>query len=166
LNTDSKERVDHDMEIFESLIDAKLHGQQLAKEGHTPSIYQRNHREFILLNSRELPPQDCWPFLKWVGRDIQLTEDSEWIPILAQLDSLIRAKEACALFHLLGHEPVIVEYRNLGIFDIFLRESDIPQGAWIVLDMEDDCSIFEIQPPPFLYDEDEEVEFEIALQVE
>ncbi|MFX1485390.1 MAG: hypothetical protein ACFFCP_19630 [Promethearchaeota archaeon] len=154
------------MEIFESLIDAKLHGQQLAKEGHTPSIYQRSHREFILLNNRELPPQDCWPFLKWVGRNIHLAEDSEWIPILAQLDSLVRAKEACALFHLLGHEPVIVEYRDLGIFDIFLRESDIPQGAWIVLDIDDDCDLFEIQPPPFLYDEEDDIEFEITLQPE
>ncbi|MFW9848101.1 MAG: hypothetical protein ACFFF4_03115 [Candidatus Thorarchaeota archaeon] len=153
------------MEVYESLIDAKLHGQQLAKEGKTPSIYQRDHREFILLNNRESPPPRAFPFLKWVGRDIHLTEESEWIPILTQLNSLIRAKEACALFYLLGHEPVIVEYRNLGIFDIFLREDDIPRDAWIVVETDEDCSLFEIQPPPFLYDEDDD-EFEIAIQTE
>ncbi len=164
--TGSKERVDHDMEVFESLIEAKVHGQQMAKEGQKPSIYQRDHREFILLNNREIPPKRAYPFLKWVGRDIRLTEDSEWVPIMTQLDSLIRAKEACALFYLLGHDPIIVEYRNLGIFDIFLREIDIPQGAWIVLDMDDDYDLLEIQPPPFVYYEDEDVDFEVVMQTE
>ena len=154
------------MEVFESLLDAKVHGQQMAKEGQTPSIYQRDHREFILLNNKEIPEKGCYPFLKWVGRDIRLTEDSEWVPILAQLDSFIRAKEACALFYLLGHDPIIVEYRNLGTFDIFLREADIPQGAWIVLDTDDDHGLLEIQSPPFFYDEEDDVEFEVLMQAE
>jgi len=154
------------MKIFESLISAKKHGQQLAKEGQVPSIYQRNHCEFILATNKEIPPPGAFPFMKWVGRDILLTDESEWVPILAQLDSLIRAKEACALFYLLGHDPIIVEYRSVGIYDIFLRECDIPQGAWTVVDADDDHNMFEIQQPPLFYNEDDAAEFEVPLHTE
>jgi len=159
-----KERDEHDMEIFESLISAKQHGIELAKLGRTPSIYQRDHREFILLANRETPPPRAYPFLKWVGKDLK-DEDSEWIPILSKLDSLDQAKEACALFYLLGFQPIIVEFSTLGIYDIFLRESDIPSGAWMVLDVDEDDDLFELHPPPFFYDEDEdETEFEVVLE--
>lgn len=151
------------MEIFESLITAKEHGQQLAKQGRFPSIYQRDHREFILLANRETPPPRAFPFLKWAGNDLKAVDDSGWIPILTKLDSLNQAKEACALFHLLGHQPIIVEFGALGIYDIFLREFDIPSGAWMVIDTDDD-DLFEIQPPPFYYDEDEDFDFEIPVQ--
>lgn len=104
--------------------------------------------------------------MKWVGKDILLTDESEWIPILAKLDTVIRAKEACALFYLLGHDPIIVEYPALGVFDIFLRECDIPQGAWTVGDTDDDFGMFELQPPPLFYNEDDAVEFEIPLHNE
>ncbi|MDF1537572.1 MAG: hypothetical protein P1Q69_01540 [Candidatus Thorarchaeota archaeon] len=154
------------MKIFESLISAKKHGQQLAKEGQVPSIYQRNHCEFVLTTTREIPPLGAFPFMKWVGRDILLTDESEWVPILAQLDSLARAKEACALLYLLGHDPIIVEYRSIGTYDIFLRECDIPQGAWIVSDTDDDYCMFELQQPPLFYDEDDAVEFEVLMRTE
>ncbi|MFW9908859.1 MAG: hypothetical protein ACFFEF_09815 [Candidatus Thorarchaeota archaeon] len=161
-------RVEHEMEIFESLISAKKHGTQLAKEGHTPSIYIRDHREFILVANRELPPPGAMPFLKWVGKDYQFgDEDSEWIPILTRLDNFIRAKEACALFYLLGHNPIIVEYRSLGIFDLFLRESDIPQDAWVVTDEDEDYDMLELHPPPIYYEDDEDLlEFEVPLNKE
>ena len=151
------------MEIFESLISAKEQGHQLAKQGRSPSIYQRDHREFILLANRETPPLGAYPFLKWVGKNPRDADESEWIPILAKLDSLNRAKEACALFYLLGYEPIIVEFNLLGIFDIFLRESDIPLGAWIVLETDDDDYLLEIQQPPLFYDEEDESEFEIVF---
>jgi len=151
------------MEIFETLITAKECGQELAKLGRTPSIYQRDYREFILLASRETPPPRAFPFMKWVGKDLEYPEDTGWIPILSKLDSLGQAKEACALFYLLGHQPIIVEFSMLGIYDIFLRESDVPPGAWIILDDEDDDDQFERQQPPLFYDEDEAIEFEIIL---
>ncbi|MFW9918057.1 MAG: hypothetical protein ACFFED_00495 [Candidatus Thorarchaeota archaeon] len=151
------------MEIFESLISAKEQGHQLAKQGRVPSIYQREHREFILLASRETPPQGAYPFLKWVGKDLRDADESEWIPILTKLDSLNRAKEACALFYLLGYEPIIVEFSLLGIFDIYLRESDIPLGAWIILESDEDDYLLEIQQPPIFYDEEDEPEFEIVF---
>jgi hypothetical protein len=151
------------MEIFESLMSAKEHGQRLAKVGQTPSIYQRDYHEFILLASRETPPPRAFPFLKWVGRMSREAEESEWVPILARLDSINRAKEACALFYLLGYGPIIVEYQTLGIYDIFLREDDIPPGAWIVIETDDDYDLREIQPSPFFYDEDDEPEFEVSI---
>ena len=163
-NLVSEKEMNTSMEIFESLITAKERGKQLAKEGQHPSIYHKNHREFIVLGRRELPPPGSFPFLKWVGKDLKDVEDSEWIPILSKLDSLNQAKEACALFYLLGFEPIIVEFGMLGIYDIFLRESDIPSGAWIVLDTDDDDDLFEIQQPPMFYDEDDEdIEFEILF---
>ena len=151
------------MEIFESLTSAKEHGQQLAKWGRTPSIYQRDYHEYILLTSRETPPPRAFPFLKWVGHMPREGEESEWIPILARLDSISLAKEACSLFCLLGYGPIIVEYQSLGIYDVFLKEDDIPAGAWIVLETDDDYDLHEIQPSPFFYDEDDETEFDVPL---
>ena len=134
----------------------------------TTKCYQHYHclpGQAAKLESQALQtaPPRAFPFLKWVGHMPREGEESEWIPILARLDSISLAKEACSLFCLLGYGPIIVEYQSLGIYDIFLKEDDIPAGAWIVLETDDDYDLHEIQPSPFFYDEDDETEFDVPL---
>ena len=113
------------MEIFSTLDDAKDAGNFLARCGHFPTIYKRLNLEYILVSKGEWPPKKSWPFLKWDGED--------WVPVLARLDTLQMAREATGLFVLLGHDPIVVEFPGI-TFDIFLKESHIPTGAWIITD--------------------------------
>jgi hypothetical protein len=135
------------MEIFLNLDDAKTHGRGLARFGRAPTIYELGTGEYATVMKGKWPPPNSWPILKWSG-----TSDG-WIPILARLDSLTRAQEACGLFNLLGHEPIIVEFPGI-TFDVFLKEKHIPNGAWIVLESFGEDRVRQIQTPRF-YDEEE-----------
>ena len=139
------------MDIFDTLLEAKHEGRFLAKQRLNPTIYKRGVDEYILVSCREMPPEDAWPFLKWVGisPDTRLDGDSEWIPILAPLDSFIRAQEACGLFYLLGYSPLIVKYQTRGTYDIFLREDHVPAEGLIVDSHSEDGTMLETQPPRY-----------------
>jgi hypothetical protein len=126
------------VEIFSTLNDAKDAGRFLARCGHFPTIYKRLVDEYILVSRGEWPPRESWPFLKWDGED--------WIPVLARLDTLEMAQEATGLFVLLGHDPVVVEFPGI-TFDIFLKESDVPTGAWIITKSDPYYSVKRVKPP-------------------
>ncbi len=135
------------MEIFLALEDAKSYGRRLARFGRAPTIYELGTGEYATVMKGKWPPPNSWPILKWSGIS------DEWIPILTRLDSLTRAQEACGLFNLLGHEPIIVEFPGI-TFDVFLKERHIPDGAWIVLESSGKNQVRQIQTPRF-YDEEE-----------
>ena len=151
------------MDIFDTLCEAKNEGRCLAKQRLCPTIYKRGVNEYILVSSKEMPPEGAWPFLKWVGVSLEtrLDDDSEWIPIMAPLDSLNSAQIASSLFYLLGHTPIIVEYRNRGTFDIFLREEHVPREGCIITNSTDNG--FELQPPRF-FEDDETDELDFLVQ--
>ena len=69
------------------------------------------------------------------------------------------ALEATGLFVLLGHEPVVVEFPGI-TFDIFLKESHVPAGAWIITDSDPYYSVKRIKPPSN-YEDEEPVEVSI-----
>lgn len=125
------------MESFSTLDDAKDAGNFLARCGHFPTIYKRLNLEYILVSKGEWPPKKSWPFLKWDGED--------WVPVLARLDTLQMAREATGLFVLLGHDPIVVEFPGI-TFDIFLKESHIPTGAWIITDADPYCTVKRSKP--------------------
>ncbi|MFW9835502.1 MAG: hypothetical protein ACFFEK_15985, partial [Candidatus Thorarchaeota archaeon] len=60
---------------------------------------------------------------------------------------------------LLGHEPVVVEFPGI-TFDIFLKESHVPVGAWIITDSDSYYSVKRIKPPSN-YEDEEPVEVSI-----
>lgn len=136
------------MEIFTTLNDVKEAGGFLARCGHFPTIYKRLDNEYILVSKGEWPPRKSWPFLKWDGED--------WVPVLARLDTLQMAQEATGLFVLLGHDPIVVEFPGI-TFDIFLKESHIPTGAWIITESNSNYSVKYLKPP-CQYEEEEPVE--------
>jgi hypothetical protein len=142
------------MEIFMTLQEAKREGLVLAKHGRFPTIYKRGISEYILTERGEWPPQGGWPFLKYDGED--------WVPILKRLNSVGEAQEACGLFRLLGHQPIIAQFPGV-CFDIFMQESHVPTGAWILLESEDGESEFQLQVSRY-YDEEED-ENEIVLDI-
>ena len=146
------------MDIFDTLFEAKTEGRCLAKQGLCPTIYKRGTDEYILVSCREMPPEGAWPFLKWVGISLEtrLDDESEWVPIMAPLDSLVSAQVASSLFYLLGHTPIIVEYRDRGTFDIFLREEHVPPDCWIVTESSD--VDFEMHPSRFIDDDSDELD--------
>ena len=133
------------MEIFATLDNAKDAGRFLAKCGHFPTIYKRLDHEYILVSKGEWPPRKSWPFLKWDGED--------WVPVLARLDTLQMAQEATGLFVLLGHDPIVVEFPGI-TFDIFLKESHVPTGAWIITESDPYYSVKHLKPPNQFEDEE------------
>lgn len=146
------------MEVFTTLEDAKSFGSRLAKRGSFPTIYKRRSDEYIVVIKGEWPPKESWPFLKWIGRALYGNEETEgWVPVLARLDTLQRAQDACGLFNLLGFDPIIVHFPGI-TFDIFVNEAHIPVGAQIVLDADDDDLVLQLQTARFYDEEDEEHE--------
>ncbi|MFQ5832961.1 MAG: hypothetical protein ACE5H4_09685 [Candidatus Thorarchaeota archaeon] len=145
------------MEIFLTLEDAKKHGRQLARLGRAPTIYELGTGEYATVMKGKWPPPNSWPTLKWSGIS------DGWIPILARLDTLNRAQEACGLFNLLGHNPIIVEFPGI-TFDVFLKESHVPNGAWLYDATDGENHVRHIQTPRF-YDEDESEDIDIQLKV-
>jgi hypothetical protein len=133
------------LEIFSTLDDAKGAGRFLARCGHFPTIYKRLDNEYILVSKGEWPPRESWPFLKW--------DEEDWIPVLARLDSFEMVQEATGLFVLLGHNPIVVEFPGI-TFDIFLKESDVPTGAWIITKLDPYYSAKRAKPPR-KYDDEE-----------
>lgn len=121
----------------------------LAECGHFPTIYKRYDNEYILLSEGEWPPKNGWPFLKWDGED--------WLPVLARMNTLEEAIEATGLFVLLGHRPVVVEFPGI-TFDIFLKESHVPTGAWIISESNPNCSVRHLKPPMESVEDDDSVE--------
>lgn len=75
------------------------------------------------------------------------------MPVLARLDTLQMAQEATGLFVLLGHDPVVVEFPGI-TFDIFLKESHVPTGAWIITESNLYYSVKHIKPPNQYEDEE------------
>jgi hypothetical protein len=150
------------MEIFMTLEDAKVHGSRLARRGSFPTIYKHQSDEYIVITKGEWPPKESWPFLKWIGRALYGHEETEgWVPVLARLDTLQRAQDACGLFNLLGFDPIIVQFPGI-TFDIFLNEAHVPVGARIVLDTADEDLVVQLQTSRF-YDEEEEDKEELRL---
>ena len=115
------------MEIFTTLEDAKLHGGHLASRGIVQTIYELETGDYIVVARGKWPPPNSWPVFKWTGNT------DGWVPILARLDCARKAHEACCLFNLLGYWPVVVEFPGI-TFDLFLRQEDIPLGAWITFE--------------------------------
>ncbi len=153
------------MLVYETLTQAKIEGKKLARQGAFPTIYKSEDCEYFVLERNEMPPPTAWPLLKWVGIATGGLDDidSEWVPILARLDSIGNAKDACGLFKILGYNPVIVEYRNRGAYDIFLRESHVPPGSWVVVDASPDGSVIQVQPTQLFDDDEFEIEVEVPL---
>ncbi|MFW9846850.1 MAG: hypothetical protein ACFFD6_08890 [Candidatus Thorarchaeota archaeon] len=137
------------MEIFLTLDDAKVHGAYLARCGRAPTIYELGTGEYATVTKGKWPPPNSSPILKWSG------SSDEWIPILTRLDSISRAQEACGLFNLLGHEPIIVEFPGI-TYDVFLKESHVPRGAWIIIESDGENSVRHLQSPRFYDEEDSE----------
>ena len=133
------------MEIFQTLKEARVAGMHLGRYGLYPTIYKHSAKDYIVVERGEWPPSNSWPFLKWDG--------SNWVPVLAKLDTIEQAQEASELFSLLGHTPVIVEFPGI-TFDIFFRESHVPTGAWIVSESDPNYSIRYMKSP----DSDEDTE--------
>jgi hypothetical protein len=143
------------MDIFLTLEDAKAHGTFLARAGRAPSIYELGTGEYAVVRKGMWPPPNSHPVLKWSGAS------DEWIPILTRLNSVSRAQEACGLFNLLGHEPIIVEFPGI-TFDVFLKEDHVPRGAWIILESDGVTSVRQLQSPRF-YDEEESESINIQI---
>ncbi|MHA2142359.1 MAG: hypothetical protein ACXADC_10605 [Candidatus Thorarchaeota archaeon] len=143
------------MEIFLTLGDAKAHATSLARAGRAPTIYELGTGEYVTVQKGKWPPPNSSPILKWSG------SSDGWIPILTRLDSVSRAQEACGLFSLLGHEPIIVEFPGI-TYDVFLKEAHIPGGAWIILESDGAASVRHLQSPRF-YDEEESEDVNIHL---
>jgi hypothetical protein len=143
------------MEIFLTLEDAKAHGTYLARAGRAPTIYGLGTGEYATVQKGKWPPPNSSPILKWSGAS------DEWIPILTRLNSVSRAQEACGLFNLLGHDPIIVEFPGI-TFDVFLKEGHVPRGAWIILESNGDASVRHLQSSRF-YDEEESEDVNIQL---
>jgi hypothetical protein len=143
------------MEIFLTLNDAKAHGTYLARAGRAPTIYELGTGEYVTVRKGKWPPPNSFPILKWSGAS------DEWIPILTRLDSVSRAQEACGLFNLLGHEPIIVEFPGI-TYDVFLKEDHVPKGAWIILESDGETSVRHLQHPRF-YDEEDSESINIRL---
>jgi len=143
------------MEIFLTLDDAKAHGTCMARAGRAPTIYELGTGEYAVVQKGKWPPPNSSPILKWSGAS------DEWIPILTRLDSVSRAQEACGLFNLLGHEPIIVEFPGI-TYDVFLKEAHVPRGAWIILESDGETSVRHLQSPRF-YDEEESESVSIHL---
>ncbi|NHI83132.1 MAG: hypothetical protein EAX81_02340 [Candidatus Thorarchaeota archaeon] len=141
------------MEIFLTLDDAKACGARCARLGEAPTIYELETREYALVMKGKWPPPHSWPILKWAG------VSQEWIPILARLDSFSRAREVCGLFKLLGHRPIVVEFPGI-TFDVFLKERNIPVGAWVILRSDGDNYERYLHQNRF-YDEEDSEEIEI-----
>lgn len=135
------------MEIFLTLDDAKANGTYLARAGRAPTIYELGTGEYATVQKGKWPPPNSSPILKWSGAS------DEWIPILTRLDSVSRAQEACGLFNLLGHDPIIVEFPGI-TFDVFLKEAHVPRGAWIILESDGDTSVRHLQSSRFYEEED------------
>ncbi|NHJ14221.1 MAG: hypothetical protein EAX95_11125 [Candidatus Thorarchaeota archaeon] len=140
------------MEIFLTLEDAKTRGTRCARLGEAPTIYELETGEYAVVMKGKWPPQRSWPILKWAGAS------QEWIPILARLDSFNRAQEACGLFKLLGLKPIVVEFPGI-TFDVFLKERNIPIGAWVVINSDGDNYERHLHQNRF-YDEDDSEEIE------
>ena len=153
------------MLIYSTLTEAKIEGKKIAKHGSFPTIYKGENCEYFVIERNEMPPSSAWPLLKWAGILTGRPEDmdSEWVPILARLDSIETARDACCLFKILGYEPVIVKYHNRSAYDIFLKESHVPPGCWIVIDASMDGSIIHIQPSPLIDDDEFEIEVDKSL---
>jgi hypothetical protein len=145
------------MEIFLTLDDAKAYGRRLARRGQFPTIYKHGSDDYVVVTKGEWPPRNSWPFLKWIGRSIcGFSENEGWVPVLARLDSLQRAHDACGLFNLLGYEPIIVKFPGI-TYDIFLNEEHVPVGACVVVESFEDDETVVLQQPHFLDDEEEEI---------
>lgn len=144
------------MEIFSALEEARSAGIYLGRFGRYPTIYKRGAKEYIVVERGEWPLADSWPFLKWDG--------SNWVPVLAKLDTIEQAQEASDLFSLLGHTPVIVEFPGI-TFDIFFREAHVPTGAWIVSEVDSNYSVRYMKSPEPIEDpedyEPETIDIEI-----
>ncbi len=137
------------LQVYKTLAEAKSEGYHLGRRGAFPTVYSRGRSEFILVPCREVPPAESWPVLKWVGMSSKAElYNYDWIPVLSRLDSIHNAKLACGLFHLLGYEPVIVEYRNRGVFDIFIKESLIPDSDHVVKVTAPNCSVLHLHATP------------------
>ncbi len=145
---------------YETLMQAKIEGKKIARSGTFPTIYKGENCEYFVIEKNEMPPPTAWPLFKWVGIVTGKPEDidSEWVPILARLETLETARDACSLFKILGYEPVIVKYNDREAYDLFLKESHVPMGCWIVVDASEDGSIIQIQPAPMLEDDEFEIE--------
>ncbi len=135
------------MDICLTLDDAKKRGGRSARLGESPTIYELESGEYAVVKKGKWPPPNSWPLLKWAGGS------QDWIPILARLDTVNRAQEACGLFKLLGHEPIVVEFPGI-TFDVFLKEQNIPVGAWVVLESDGENIVRHLQQARF-YDEEE-----------
>ena len=120
------------MQIFSKLEEAKTAGVYLGRYGQYPTIYKRDIRDYIIVEKNEWPPSSSWPFLKWGG--------TGWIPVLTRLDTIEQAQEASGLFSLLGYDPILVEFPGI-TFDIFLKETHIPTGAWIISELDSNYSV-------------------------
>ena len=140
------------MEIFTTLIDAKEAGMFLVRCRLFPTIYKRYDNEYILVSKGEWPPKKAWPFLKWDGE--------YWVPVLARMETQEEAFEATGLFILLGHQPIVVEFPGI-TFDIFLKESHVPTGAWIIRESEPNFSVKYLKPPIQFDEEEESVEIPV-----
>jgi hypothetical protein len=66
------------------------------------------------------------------------------------------AQEATGLFVLLGHDPIVVEFPGI-TFDIFLKESHVPTGAWIITES-DSCHSVKYLKPSSQYEDEKPVE--------
>jgi hypothetical protein len=139
-----------DVQSFSTLEEARETGEDLARRWQYPAIYKDDLGDYFVITKGEWPPRRSWPILKWDGE--------AWIPVLTKLDTLKRAVDASELFVLLGHNPVLVEFPGI-TFDIFLRESHVPGGAWIFSRTGTCCSVKYLTPP-----EVEEEEESISIQ--
>lgn len=126
------------MQSFSTLDDAMKIGAHLARYWEYPAIYKNEGGNYFVVTKGEWPPYRSWPILKWDGE--------AWIPVLGRLDSLRRAVDASELFVLLGHRPILVEFPGI-TFDIFLRKSHVPGGAWIFSRINPDCAVKYMNPP-------------------
>ncbi len=128
------------MESFLTLEDAKSYGLRIAKRGCFPTIYKCGNDEYMVVMKGEWPPGNSWPFLKWIGGFLCDSTDlgtDGWVPVLAKLDTLQRAQDACGLFSLLGLDPIVVQFPGI-TFDIFLNETHVPVGARVILEIDED----------------------------
>lgn len=126
------------VQSFSTLDEAMKEGRHLARYWEYPAIYKDDFGDYFVVTKGEWPPHKSWPILKWDG--------GAWVPVIARLDSLKRAMDASELFSLLGHRPVVVEFPGI-TFDIFLRKSHVPGGAWIFSKTNSECAVKYLKPP-------------------